>query len=548
MAIVAPAQTFTTLFSFDGTDGASPEYMSLIQATDGNFYGTTVSRGAHYQGTVFKITPAGKLTTLHSFCSQPNCTDGDLASGVVQATNGNFYGTTNRGGADVNCDVQGCGTVFEITAEGKLTTLYSFNGTDGNAPNAGLVLAANGDLYGTTAFTVFEITPGGDLTTIFKFDGSDGSLPLAPLMQASNGNFYGTTKEGGADSGGTVFEITPGGKLTTLYNFCTPLFSCPHGYAPFAGLVQAANGNFYGTTAGGGANGDDGTVFEITAGGKLTTLHSFCSQSDCADGADPSAGLVLGTDGNFYGTTEIGGGAAGGGTVFKITPKGELTTLYTFCSRPKCTDGEAPAGGLMQATNGTFYGTTPVGGAHNDGTIFSLSLGLGPFVETRPTSGSVGADVVILGNNLKDAIEVNFNGTAAAFTVVQDSEIETTVPRGAITGKVEVTTSSSKLTSNVDFQVTKAISSTAVVSSLNPSKFGTAVTFTATVSSKEGTPTGTVTLKDGGSKLGTGTLSDSKVTFKASDLTKGTHSITAVYGGNDDFNGSTSPVLKQVVN
>jgi uncharacterized repeat protein (TIGR03803 family) len=439
-AISSPGQTLTTLVNFDGANGANLYMVSLVQGTDGNFYGTTAGGGANGDGTVFKMTAGGTLTTLHSF----DRTDGaNPYAGLVLATNGNFYGTTIAGGAN------GEGTVFKMTAGGTLTTLHSFDGTDGSEPYAGLVQATNGNFYGTTFSsgangdgTIFKITPGGTLTTLFSFDGPHGASPIAGLVQATNGNFYGVASGGGANGDGTVFEITPGGKLTTLLNF-----DGADGAGPYGGLVQAANGSFYGTTGGGGTN-PDGTVFEITPGGTLTHLYSFCSQTSCADGRTPTAGLVLATDGNFYGTTG-GGGANGDGTVFEITPGGTLTTLHSFDGP----DGETPYGGLVQGTNGNFYGTTDVGGANGDGTVFSLSVGLGPFVETLPTSGKVGAAVIILGTNLTGATSVTFNGLAATFTVVSGSEIKTTVPSGATTGQVKVTTPSGTLTSNVNFLV-----------------------------------------------------------------------------------------------
>src|ERR1022692_1993523 len=400
------------------------------------------------------------LTTIHRFCSQSGCPDGDAPyAGLVQATNGGLYGTTYGGGTN------SAGTIFKITPGGTLTTLYSFcpqtNCTDGLGPQAGLVQAANGDLYGTTQSgganvyygTVFKITPGGTLTTLYSFcsqtNCTDGATPFAGLVQAANGDLYGTTFYGG--SGGTVFKITPGGTLTTLYNFCSQT-NCTDGDQPFAGLVQAANGDLYGTTYGGGANGGIGTVFKITPGGTLTTLYSFCSQTNCADGVGPYAGLVQATSGDFYGTTALGG-TGGWGTVFKITPGGTLTTLYSFCSQTNCTDGAIPYAGLVQDTNGDFYGTTTHKGGAASGTVFRLSVGLGPFVKPRPPYGKVGAAIKILGTNLTGATSVSFNGTAAVFTVVSSSEITTTVPAGASSGKVQVITPSGTLSSNASFLV-----------------------------------------------------------------------------------------------
>jgi uncharacterized repeat protein (TIGR03803 family) len=319
-AIVSPAQTFRTLLDFNGTDGYNPYYVSPVQGTDGNFYGTTNQGGGTNDGTVFKVTPAGVLTTLYNFCSETNCTDGDYpVAGLVQGTDGNFYGTTSQGGASAAPR----GTIFKITSAGTLTTLHSF-------------------------------------CVLLGSDCPDGADPQAALVQGSDGNFYGTTYQGGCvtysrfgcllGNYGTVFKITPAGVLTTLYTFCSAS-ACTDGSNPVAGLVQGSDGNFYGTTStGGGTN--YGTVFKITAAGKLTTLYSFCSATNCTDGLYPFVGLVQGTDGNFYGTT-TGGGDAAGGTAFKITPAGTLTTLYNFCSETDCTDGDYPIAGLVQGPMAT---------------------------------------------------------------------------------------------------------------------------------------------------------------------------------------------------
>jgi uncharacterized repeat protein (TIGR03803 family) len=449
MPIALPARTFTTLHSFSGTDGAN-SYTGLVQGTDGSFYGTTIDGGANAGGNIFKISPSGKLTSLYSFCSQSNCTDGQYpVTMLVQGPDGNFYGTTQSGGTN-----GGFGTVFKITPRGALTTLHSFNGTgDGAAPYGSLALAINGNFYGTAnvggtygAGNVFKITPSGKLTTLYSFCSQsgcpDGQYPVGPLIQATDGNVYGTTHAGGnnscTDGCGTVFKITPSGKLTTLHRFDTT-----DGDYPYGGLVEGAK-MFYGTTGGGGAD-NWGTVFKMTSSGKLTTLHSF----NGTDGSNAYA-LSLATNGDFYGTTSTGGVDVDG-TIFKITPGGTLTILHTFDGK----DGKNLYGGLVQGTNGMFYGTTYFGGANNDGTVFSLAVGLGPFVETRPTSGKVGASVIILGTNLTGASSVTFDGTPATFKVISKSEIKTTVPDGATSGTVKVTTPSRKLSSNVPFQVTK---------------------------------------------------------------------------------------------
>ena len=467
---IGSTTTFTTLVSFNGTDGANTS-RALIQGLDGNLYGTTTGGGANDAcngqgcGTVFKITPSGTLTTLYNFCSQTGCADGSLPyAGLDLGTDGNLFGTTYEGGTNTT------GTVFEITPAGTLTTLHSFEGSDGEGPLAALVQATDGNFYGTAAEggkgygTIFKITAGGTLTTLYSFcfvsPCTDGYSPQGGVIQAADGNFYGTTLYGEYSQAigacpfgcGTVFKITPTGTLTTLHTF-----DSTDGANPYGGLVQATDGNLYGTTTYGGANQycafagpiGCGTVFKITPSGTFSTLYSFCVQSGCQDGSEPAGGLVQGTDANLYGTTSSGG-ANGTGTVFRITPGGVLTTLHSFDG----TDVESPYAGLFQATNGYLYGTTLGGGANGDGTAFSLAAGLGPFVESVPTSAIEGAAVLILGNNLTGATAVSFNGTPATFTVVSDTEIETTVPIGATTGTIQVTTATGTLNSNVAFQVT----------------------------------------------------------------------------------------------
>jgi uncharacterized repeat protein (TIGR03803 family) len=374
----ASAQTLTTLHSFAGTDGGSPA-ATLVQASDGNFYGTTVVGGSLMLcgagagcGTVFKMTPAGQLISLHSFLYG---VDGfSPQAGLVQGSDGDFYGMTEFGGTNVNCP-EGCGAVFRITPAGALTILHSFtNGVDGANPLVALVQGSDGNFYGTTtgggtngAGIAFRISSAGSLTTLCSFgDGSNGSYPRAPLVQGSDGNFYGTTSQGGTNGAGTVFKISPAGALTTLYTFS----GTPDGANPSGVLVQGSDGNFYGTTANGGTNGY-GTVFRISPGGSLTNLHSF---SFFTDGALPPAGLVQGSDGNFYGTCYIGG-IIGSGTVFRITPSGDFTRLHSF----SVIDGVVPQGGLVQGSDGNFYGTTIYGGANVGwGTVFRISVPLNP--------------------------------------------------------------------------------------------------------------------------------------------------------------------------
>lgn len=454
--VASRAQVVTTLFRFDGTNGSNPE-AGLLQGGDGGVYGTNVYGGANDDGTVFKITQAGTLLTLHSFDFANG--EGPL-SGVRLATNGDFYGTTWMGGA------YGGGTAFKMTAGGILTKLHDFgSGTDGIIPNAGLIQATNGYLYGTASEggthhkgTVFGMTTEGVLTTLhnFCFEArcSDGGVPYAGLVQATNGNLYGTTFDGGTNGYGTVFTITMDGSFTLLHSF-----NLTDGANPYGTLIQAADGILYGTTVGGGTSGQ-GTVFKITLDGAVTTLHSF----DVADGSNPYGALVLATDGNFYGTAETGGANTtcnlGCGTLFQITPQGTLTTLYNFCSQAGCSDGAEPVGGLVQDTNGVFYGTTFAGGnsgCHATfpgcGTVFRLNVGLGPFVTFVRFAGKVAQTGPILGQGLTGATSVSLNGVPANFTVISDTLIQATIPVAATTGYVTVTTPSGTLKSNVPLHV-----------------------------------------------------------------------------------------------
>ena len=480
--------TFTTLFTFDGgTNGGNPAG-PLVQARDGNLYGTTYDGGANTYancpaancGTFFKISPGGKLTTLYNFCSQANCADGGAPSGpLVLGADGDFYGITEVGGTGAGCSASGaCGTAFKITPSGVLTTLYNWCSQPSCADGAYVLLAepgtfvqaTDGNFYGTNdagcpaacAGTVFKLTPGGSLKALYTFCSqtscTDGEFPTG-LIQAADGNFYGTTNTGGANGNGTVFKITPGGTLTTLYSFCSQT-NCTDGALP-GPLIQAADGNLYGMTEFGGTStnqlcdGSCGTVFEIaTAGGSPATLYNFCSLIDCTDGASPAFSLVQATDGNFYGSTLGGNGGNNqyGITLFTITPAGVLTTTHTFN-----TVSQTPEA-LFQATNGTFYGVTLEGGNYNCGPfncgiVFSLAVGLGPFVETVPTAGRVGTKVDILGQGLKGTTAVSFNGTAAKFVVHSNTYLTATVPSGATTGYVTVTTPKRKLKSNKEFRV-----------------------------------------------------------------------------------------------
>lgn len=400
-AIPSAGQTLTTLVTFNSANGRDPG--ALIQGANGNFFGLTSEDGVNLGGTIFEMTSSGKLIAQFDF-NGFDAIDGEFPVGMLVQANGSLYGTTAGGGSG------SAGTVF-ATAGGKVSVLYSFcsqtNCTDGAYPNAGLIPGRDGNFYGTTyqggsgaqcnssCGTVFEISPQSKLTTLYNFcsqaNCSDGSVPFGGLVQGSDGNFYGTTTFGGnmrcqGGGCGTVFRLTRDGELTTLYNFCSKS-NCADGALPSASLVEGSDGNLYGTTQQGGLPSSRclantfgcGTVFKITPAGELTTLHVFCTKANCVDGVAPNAPLILGKDGNLYGTTYFGGtNGPYAGTVFQITPAGKLTTLYSFCAQANCADGASPSAALLEAANGTFYGTTSgSGGEEGMGSVFRLSIGQG---------------------------------------------------------------------------------------------------------------------------------------------------------------------------
>ncbi len=435
------AQTLTPLVNFNDTTGRNP-FAGLVQGNDGNFYGTTYEGGNSGYGTVFRMSPTGTLTTLVNF----NSINGRYPyAGLVQGSDGNFYGTTYRGGSF------GFGTVFRMSPTGVLTTLVSFNNTNGSYPYAKLVQGSDGNFYGTTAFggsigagTVFRITATGILTTLVNFTYTNnfisGSNPYAPLIQGSDGNFYGTTYYGGGSTTcpggcGTIFRMTPSGTLTSLISF-----NRASGAYPYAGLVQSSGGSFYGTTEFGGSS-NLGTVFRLTATGILTTLVNF----NAVNGEQPTGGLVQGSDGDFYGTT-YEGGSSDYGTVFRMSASGILTTLINFSDG----DGAYPTADLVQDSKGNFYGTTYYGGSSSYGTVFQLSSAtIAPTITSfNPVRANFGSSVILTGTNFTEAIGVTFNGLPASFSVNSATQITATVPPGATSGLIQVTTAGGAATSN----------------------------------------------------------------------------------------------------
>ena len=370
----------TAVHTFTGGDGGEPE-AAVIQANDGNLYGTTSSsNGTGTDGTVFMVSTDGTgFQTVHLFTDAEGTVP---EAALLQASDGNLYGTTLKGGAD------GGGTVFEVSTDGTaFQSVHSFIGPDGAFPEAGLLQASDGNLYGTTYSggangngTVFEVsTDGTTFQTLHSFNFNDGKRPEVGLLQASDGYLYGATNQGGANGNGTVFKVsTDGTTFQTLHSFTSA-----DGGFPEAGLLQASDGNLYGTTNQGGATGE-GTVFKVSTDGMtFQTLHSFTGP----DGENPDAGVIQASDGNLYGTT-AGGGANGDGTVFMVSTDGTtFQTLYGFGSVSG--EGENPEAGLLQASDGNLYGTTEDDSALGYGEVFQAAVSLPNVVQFHMAINSV---------------------------------------------------------------------------------------------------------------------------------------------------------------
>lgn len=327
----------------------------------------TVSNGAGIVGagaiTNVAITCARNTTILHFFQGGSDGTD-PLAR-LLQGADGNFYGITNTGGT------YGDGTIFEMTPIGVESVLHAFSGTDGQNPQGGLIQDASGNFFGASVYggsygygTAFELSANQTETVLHSFaKGSDGGYPICSLVEDASGNLYGTTWGGGLTHG-IVFKIASGGSETVLHSFA---YNSSDGGYPTAGLVLGSDGNYYGTTNTGGGSANAGTIFKITPSGSETLLYTFTGGSD---GGNPQAPLIQGSDGNFYGTTSAGG-AHGDGTVFQVTPAGVETVVYSFAGGTS--DGSDPVAGLLHASDGNFYGTTKQGGSSGDGTVFKLT-------------------------------------------------------------------------------------------------------------------------------------------------------------------------------
>ena len=349
--------TFSTLVNFTGSNKGPGFPSNLIIDSSGNLYGTSYAGGEHGDGTVFKVTPAGKVSVLHSFGGPPS--DGAFPyDALARDKAGNLYGTTYSGGTVNTCSGRpGCGTVFKLTSAGKETILHNFtNGSDGGLPAGTVTLDSAGDIYGIAGFqVVFKINTAGDFSTLYTFSQFLGSGNT--LIQNRGGDLFGTGQPVGS-TGGTVFRVTPQGQETTLYTFT----GGSDGNEPNSKLAQDAAGNLYGSTFGGGANGE-GTIFKIDTSGAFSVLYSFCQLANCADGAIPYGWLTLDSSGNLFGETWNEGNV---GLIFKLTPSGEESVIYSGITGNQASQGPS----LVIDKSGNIYGSTD--GVNNRGTIFKL--------------------------------------------------------------------------------------------------------------------------------------------------------------------------------
>ncbi len=367
LPITVPGANLSILHLFNADANSYNPEAGVVQGVDGNFYGTSLNGGSQQYGAVFKLSPAGALSVLHSFTNGP---DGVTPfAGLIQAADGNLYGASFQGVSSFY------GTIFRLKTSGAFSPLYSFGGVpDGGNALGSLIQGLDGKLYGAASTggsndfgTLFSLTTNGVFAPLWSFASINGSYPAGPLLQAGDGKLYGTTALGGSNNLGTVFVISTNGEFASLASF-----DYTRGAFPSNGLIQAVDGSFYGTASAGGTNGGGGTVFRLTTDGTLTVLHSFAFQ----DGAVPVGGLVQSSDGYLYGTTSLGG-VNGLGSVFQFTTNGQFTTLVRFNG----TNGANPQSSLLQARDGSFYGTTEFGGSNytgaaatGDGLVFRITV------------------------------------------------------------------------------------------------------------------------------------------------------------------------------
>ncbi len=475
-------QAVNTLYGFNPNNGdGTGSNGGLMQASDGNFYGMTTYGGASGAGTIYRLTPAGVYTRLHSFspATPPNYKNADGAfpqAGLVQASDGALYGVTLIGGTS------GFGTLFRITLQGAFTPLYSFSFADANGDNPActLLVGPDGNLYGTTtsgapgsvfsfAARVFQATLSGTMTPLHTFNGgADGASSASSLIVGSDGALYGTTSGGGAQGRGVVFRITTDGTESVLCSFGV---NSGDPAIPQSGLTLGRDGNFYGAAYGGGAN-LYGALYKVTPTGTLTTLHSFGPAVNNInfppfgtnpDGLYPVCTLVQLSDGWLYGSAPWGG-INGFGTLYRVKPTGQFQLLYTFSSEvtvglnvPMVNgDGAEPDASLAVAKDGSLYGVTYAGGIEGEGVIYRFDLGAPAVTLVTPASvnaPSPNLNIAVRGNGFTQNAIVNFNGQALTTQFVSSKALKATIPAALLATPrySEVTVSQNRHDSNAYF-------------------------------------------------------------------------------------------------
>ncbi len=460
-----PNPTIIYEFQESLTDATAP-FGAIAQGRDGNLYGTGTARGANSTGGVYKITPSGAEVLLASFPSSwLNC------QGLTLAMDGNFYGTCNSGGSGSNT----LGLIYRVTPAGVLTDIHDFTNSSGDAnPSGAPVLGADGNLYGTTGNgngvvgNIYRITTAGVYKSLYTMSGGN-SVPSV-LTAGSDGNFYGTLGDAaGFGNVGGVFRISTGGAFKLLYGFV----SSTGVYYPDNPVIRATNGKLYGTTFFPSGTGGNGTIYDLTTGGVVTDLYNWTSGTNLDGGVNS---LLQASNGNFYGSSP--GGASGNmGGLFELTSAGAYSS---FLFTQQSVTGSQPSTPLMQHTNGIVFGTNSTGGTFPaDGTFFSLNIGAPQFISlvTPVYAGKEATQVGILGQGFSSSSVVRFGGTAATTTTLTGSTfILATVPTGALTGKVTVTTGSTTLSTTSIYKITPTLKT------FTPSSgpVGTSVTITGT--------------------------------------------------------------------
>ncbi len=463
--------SFSTVYSLTLSDPHDGSNQAIAQGRDGNMYITGPIGGdtGNFSciggcGGVLSLTPAGVETIIYQMGT--NIADGETPQGgVTLGSDGSLYGTTSQ---SFVVGSGAYGTIYKLTTGGTFTLLYSFGTGAARSPVAAPVQANDGNYYGTTVESgtsgeIYRITSAGVFTTLFTFTASE-TMGGEGMVLGTDGNLYGAS---GIFNCGSVWKTTTNGVFTELHNFTST--STTDGCAP-QGVVQAADGNFYGVTGSGGAN-NDGTIFRVTPNGTFKVLHTFAGT---ADGIGPAASPIVGSDGALYGTA-MGGGANSAGSIWKITTAGVFTKLFDFSTANQA--AYSPLSQLAQNTNGNFYGTGYQGGVNAQGGLYELSTGLAPFAKLVTASGKEGAKIGILGQGFSTGSVVKFGGvTATTKTLTGTTFILATVPTGALTGLVTVGTGGTTLTSSTTFRVTPTL--TTFTPSSGP--VGTVVTINGT--------------------------------------------------------------------